>query len=202
MRQPHEANASAGSAAESGRKTAAAMICPAWVPLQGEARVVTAASERGVLDDHGAGPAQLTGHREALHEPQQHQQERSQQPDLGVGGQQRYRERRHAHQQHGQDQHVLAAVPVVPVPEDERADRPGDVADGVGRQRRDQRDGRVALREEHLGEDQRRGLGVDEEVVVLERAADPAARDSLPGRWAGSRGPVRLVVHDVLLACG
>ena len=40
------------------------------------------------------------------------------------------------------------------------------------------------------------------EVVVLERAADPAARHGLPGRRAGSRGPVRLVVHRILLPLG
>ena len=32
MRQPQDLNDSLESMAESGRKTAAAMICPAWVP--------------------------------------------------------------------------------------------------------------------------------------------------------------------------
>ena len=59
-------------------------------------------------------------------------------PDLGVGGQQPDGEgRRRPSASIAQDQHVLAAVPVAPVPEDDRADRPGEVADGVGGQRRD-----------------------------------------------------------------
>ena len=96
-----------------------------------------------------------------------------------VGGQQRDEERRPAHQQHAQDQHVLPAVRVTPVAEDERADRPGDVADTERRERRDDGDLRVVRREEDVREDQRRGLRVDEEVVVLQRAADPAARRGL-----------------------
>ena len=48
----------------------------------------------------------------------------------------------------------LAAVGVAPVPEDEGADRPGDVADAVGRQRRDDRDRGIGRGEEDLRKDQ------------------------------------------------
>src|SRR3954451_6759268 len=60
-----------------------------------------------------------------------------------------------------------------------RADRTREVAHRVRGQRRDQRHGRVALREEDEGEDQGGGLGVDGEVVILQHAADPAAHRGL-----------------------
>jgi hypothetical protein len=143
--------------------------------LQGEAGIVAAAPERCVLHDHGAGATQFTGHREPLDDAQEQQQDRGPDPNLRVGREQPDGEGREPHHQHAQDQDVLAAVPVPPVTQDRRPDRPGKVADGVRDQGRHERDGRVALREEDGGEHQRRGLGVDREVVVLQDAADPAA---------------------------
>ena len=147
--------------------------------LQREAAEVAAATERRVFQDHRAGPGYLAADREALDQAQEHQQGGREDADRVVGGQQRDQERRAAHQEHAQHEHVLAAVRVTPVPEDERADRSGDVADPERREGRDDRDLRVVRREEDVGEDQRGGLGVDEEVVVLERTADPATRRGL-----------------------
>ncbi len=79
----------------------------------------------------------------------------------------------------------MAAEPVAEVAHDERPDRPGDVADTEGRQRRDGGGGGVARGEEDLREHQRGGGPVDDEVVVLQRAADPRGDRGLlrrPGR--------------------
>ena len=57
---------------------------------------------------------------------------------------------------------------------------PRDVADPVGRERGDDGDGRIARREEDLRKDERGRRRIDEEVVVFERRADPAARGGGP----------------------
>ena len=128
-----------------------------------------------VLEDHRAGAGDLAGDREALDEPEDHEQHRGEDTDLLVGRQEADADRREAHEEHAHDQHVLAAVGIAPMPEDEGADGPADVADAVGRQRRNDRDRGVPRGEEELREDQRRRRGVDEEVIILQRRADPAA---------------------------
>ncbi|MNT02933.1 hypothetical protein D3C72_1374480 [compost metagenome] len=162
--------------------------------LQGEAREEAAAPERCVLQDHRACARDFAGHGEALHQAQEHQQRRGQQADLVVGRQQAHGHGREAHQEHAQHQHLLAPVRVAPVAEHEGADGARDIAHAVGRERRDDGRGRVALGEEDLRKDQRRGGGVDEEVVVLQRRADPAAGGGFPrlvlalrlsGGWVG-----------------
>src|SRR5215207_1234326 len=57
----------------------------------------------------------------------------------------------------------------------ERPDGPGHIPHTERRESRDDGDLRIALREEDVGEHQGGGLRVNEEVVVLERAANPAA---------------------------
>lgn len=140
-----------------------------------------AAPERRVLHDHRAGAGDLAAHGEALDEPQDDQQRRGEHADRRVRGEQRDEERREPHHQHAQDQDVLAAMPVAPVAEDERAERARHVSDAERGERGDDGDRRVGLGEEDRREHERGGLRVDEEVVVLERAADPSARGSLPG---------------------
>ena len=114
--------------------------------LQAEAREEAAPAVRGVLHDHGAGAAELAGHGEALDHAEDDQQDRREDADLGVGGQQADQEGREAHQEHREDQDVLAAVPVTPGAQNDGADGSGEVADRVGCQRGDQRDGRVLRR--------------------------------------------------------
>ena len=69
---------------------------------------------------------------------------------------------------------------VAVVAEDDRADRPGDVGEGEGRERHHQRRG-VGVGEEHVREDQGRGSTEQEEVVVLDGAAHEAGQGGLPG---------------------
>jgi hypothetical protein len=143
--------------------------------LKAEARVEAAAPCGGMLGDERARTAQLARHGEALDEAQRHEKDRGEQADLAVRGEEADSERRDSHQQQREDEDVLAAVAVAPVAEDEGADGPRDIADGVGRQGRDERHRGVSAREEDRWEDKGGGGGVDGEVVVLQGAADPAA---------------------------
>lgn len=90
---------------------------------------------------HRAAP--LAAEREALHQPQQGQQHRGRGADTGVGRQQPDREGRPAHQQQAQHQQLLAAEPVPVVPEDQRPQRPGREAHGIGQERQQGPDQRV-----------------------------------------------------------
>ena len=124
--------------------------------LQAEAREEPAPGVRGVLHDHRAGTAEFAGHGEALDHAEQHQQDRREGADLRVGGQHADQERRNAHQEHREDQDVLAAVPVAVGTQHDRTDGPGEIADRVGRERADERQGRVTRREEDRREHQGR----------------------------------------------
>ena len=170
-----------------GRKTAVAMIWPAWVPLSVKlvkkpapvrrARARGSSSSRRPARRRPRSPAAAAGTTSRTGAPD---------ADLVVGGQAADEERRGAHQREREDQDALAAELVADVAEEERADRPGDVADAEGGERQ-QRGGRgVGLGEEDLAEDQRGGGAVDEEVVVLQGAADPARQRRL------ARGLARL----------
>ena len=160
--------------------------------LQAEAGEEAAAAERRVLEDHRTRAGDLAGDGEALNEPQDDEKHRRQQADLLVGRQQPDRHGGKTHREHAEDQHVLAPVGVAVMAEDEGADRPRDVADAVGRQGRDDRRGRVALGEEDLREHQSRRRRVDEEVVVLQRRADPAAG----GRFLRLAPALRAVMRE------
>ena len=100
--------------------------------LQGEAGVEAAPAEWRVLQNHRAGAGNLASHREALDQAQQHEQCRCEQADLVISGQQADRHGREPHQEHAYDQHHLAAVGVAPVPEEEGANGPRNVAHAVG----------------------------------------------------------------------
>ena len=73
------------------------------------------------------------------------------------------------------------------MPHEEGADRSCDVADAVGGEGQQRARRRVRLREEDLPEDQGGRRAVDEEVVVLEDAADPACECRLPRRLPATR---------------
>ena len=66
--------------ADSGRNTAAAMIWPACTPCSVKLRVVAAPAERRVFEDHRAGAGDLPADREALDQPQDHQQAGARRP--------------------------------------------------------------------------------------------------------------------------
>ena len=165
--------------------------------LQREAAEVAAPAERRVFDDHRARAGDLTADGEALDQPQHHQQRRRPAARPVVGRQERRPATSSTPISNMQSTSMFLRPCVSPeVPQHERPDGPGHVADTERRERRDDGDLRIALREEDVREDQRGGLGVDEEVVVLERAADPAAGRGLlrllrDTRWARASPPAR-----------
>ncbi len=134
---------------------------------------------RGVLEGQRVRAALLTRGRQALHDAEQDQQDRREHADGRIRRQGTDEERRRAHQQQRQDQHLLAAHPVTEVTDDDGADRTGHVRDAEGGQGEQGRGGRVAVGEEHRREDQAGRGAVDEEVVVLEHAADEAGEGGL-----------------------
>ena len=147
-----------------------------------EAREERAAMVVGVLEAQRVRTRLLAGGREALHEPQRDQQRRRPQADGVVRRQAADEERGQPHERDGEQEHPLAAVPVAEMPHEEGADRARDVADPVGGEGQQRARRRVRLREEDLPEDQGGRRAVDEEVVVLEDAADPARERRLPRR--------------------
>src|SRR6185312_5822880 len=77
-----------------------------------------------------------------------------------------------------------ASVAVAEMAHEDRADRAHDVGDAVRRQRQQRARGGIGVGEEHLAEDQRGRSAVDEEVVVLEEAADRGRDHRLARRLA------------------
>ena len=135
-------------------------------------------------DQHRAAP--LAAEREALDEPQHHQQHRGEHAHGRVGGQQPDRERREAHHQQAEHEQLLAADAVAVVAEHQAADGPGEEADRE-RAERGERGGRgVAGREEDVREDEGGGDAVEEEVVPLDGGARHAGGDDahdVGARW-------------------
>ena len=148
-------------------------------PLESKAGIESAPPERGMLEDHRTGSGDFSGNRKALDQAQDNEKHRRQHADLLICRQEADEHRRDAHQEHADDQNRLAAMGISPVSENEGADRPGNIAHAVGRQRCNDRDGRIFRWKEDLRKDQRRRCGVDKEVVIFERRSDPAAGGGL-----------------------
>ena len=173
MRQPQARNA----ASPVREADAASTRVDSTMPLGAPALVKLAHRPRrddGVLGGHQHRAAPLAADRDALHDAQEHQQDRGPHPDLGVGGQQADQGAAHAHDGHAQHEHLLAADPVAEVTEHDAAQRAGDVAGGERAEARDRADERVEVREEDLVEHDGRGRRVEQEVVVLDHAAEVA----------------------------
>ena len=112
-----------------------------------------------------------------------------------------------AHQGHRQHENALASVPVAEMAHEQRAHRPRDVRDPVGRKRQQRPGRRTGGGKEHLAEHERGRRAVDEEVVVLQDAADPAGQRRPPRRLAPrSVRPARTIrlpaaLHDLSPLC-
>ena len=107
---------------------------PSLHALEGKAGEEAAPAERSVLENHRTGAGDLPGNREALDETEDDEKRRGEHADLLIRRQEPDGHRRETHEEHAHEQHRLAAVGVAPVPEEEGADGPSDVADTVGRQ--------------------------------------------------------------------
>ena len=131
---------------------------------------VAALARRGVLGDVDRRPAPLAPQRQPLGEAQAQENDRSDDPHLGVGRHQADGEGRHPHQAHGDQEGALAAQTVTDAAEDQRAEGPEGEAGGEGAEGEDVARRLVQTGEEGLGDDPGQGHE-QEEVVPLERRA-------------------------------
>jgi hypothetical protein len=145
-----------------------------------------AATGWGVFDGHQGGAAPFAADGEALHEPEDREQDRCGEPDHGVAGHQAHERGGHTHGDQGDDEHLLAADAVAEVAEHDATDGSGQEPHTEGGERQQRTDERAGVREEQLREDEGGGGAVDEEVVVLDGRADEAGRGHL--QRAGPRG--------------
>ncbi len=134
-----------------------------------------------MFENHRTGPGDFPCHCEALDQTQHHQHGRCPEADLAVGRQQAHGHGGETHEEHAQQQDVLAAACIAPVAQEERTDGAGNIAHAVGGQRGNDGDLGVGVGEKDLRENQRRGLGINEEVVVFQGGTDPSAGGGLLG---------------------
>ena len=116
----------------------------------------TRASRGRVLDGEQHRAAVLAADADALQDPEHAPGRRRPDADLVVRRQQADRGGADAHDQQGQQQHLLAPDPVAEVAEDQPADRPGEEADGERGEGRELRGRSVEAVEVELVEDQPR----------------------------------------------
>jgi hypothetical protein len=129
-----------------------------------------------VFGDIGRGAAVLAAEREALDQTQADKRHRSDHANAVIRRQQAHRERGETHQQHGDEEGVLAPPLVAEAAEDQRPKRAHRETSGEGEQRED-----VARRLVHAGEevlgDEAGERAVEVEIVPLENGADRCAGD-------------------------
>ena len=111
-------------------------------------------TERCVFENHRTRAGDLAGHGESLNEAEHDQQRRRKDSGLLVSWQESDGHGGHSHQEHAAHEHLLAAVGISPVPEDESAPGPRNVSHAVRRERGDDRDSRIISRKEDLRKDE------------------------------------------------
>ncbi len=156
-----------------------------------EARVVPAAVIRNVLGHVRRGAAVLAAQGQPLGETQGDEDDRGDDPDAGVGGQEADERRGQAHGDDGDEEGVLAADEIADPAEHDGAQRTHAEAGAEGGEAREERRALVPGREEELAEEHGQGA-VEVEVVPLEeraqaRGQDHAAQRSLIEGLGGSR---------------
>ena len=148
---------------------------------------------------HRAAP--LTADREALQQPQQHEQDRRGSRSCPCPAADRPAVVERPITEQGDDQGRLAADPVTPVTEDRGADRAGGEPHGVRRERLEPTGVLRRRGEEQRREDEGGGGVVEEEVVPLDGGADGAGEGRLadlaavlgaPFDGGGRRGWLRI----------
>ncbi|MCY1219408.1 hypothetical protein D9M72_313820 [compost metagenome] len=143
----------------------------------------------GVLGHVGNRAADLAAQRQALQQPQQHQQHGGGDADLLIRGQHADADGGNTHQQDGDQEGVLAPDQVAQAAEQQRAHRPYQEARAEGGQAGQEGGSLIALGEEQCAEVHRQ-RGVDVEVVPLHQGAEGRGKDDLAllGSHAGSGG--------------
>jgi hypothetical protein len=87
------------------------------------------------LHRHQHRAAPLAAHSDALHDPEEREQDRRRDTDAGVAREHPHERRRDAHEGQRRDQGALAAEPVAVMAEDRRADRSSGEPDELGGER-------------------------------------------------------------------
>jgi hypothetical protein len=128
IRQPHDWKASGDMAADSGRNTAAARTCPACTPCRVKLPKYARRPNGECSTIIALAPAISPPTAKPWISRRTTSSAGASRPDLVVGGQNATQQRRCADHQHAEDQHVLAAVRIAEVTEDERADGSRHVA--------------------------------------------------------------------------
>ena len=144
-----------------------------------EAGEEAAASLGGVLGQEGHRAGGLAADGEALHDAQQHQQDRRRDADGGVARQHADAGGRDADEHDDEHQHLLAADAVAQVAADDRAERADEERHGVAGEHQHERLG-ARLDVEEDDRECGRHEGEDAVVVQLDENADAAGEDDLP----------------------
>ena len=155
----------------------------------------------GVLCGHEHGAAPFAADRNSLDDADEDEEDRCDEPGLVIGGQQADRCGGDADGEHADDEHAFAAEFVAEVAEDDAAQRTSQIAGGECGQAGQCADGRGEVGEEDVLEDKGGADGVDEEVVVLDDAAQVrrggcSLEHRCRFRWRGVRGS-----HVILADC-
>ena len=154
-----------------------------------EHAITAAPAGRGVLHRQQRRAAPFAAQAKALAEAEQAQDCRRGDADGGIGGQEGDGEGGAAHQQQRSDERGFAAQPVAIMAEHQRTDWSGDEGDGEAGEAEQQLQIGIVGREEQRPEHQRRGGGVDVEIIEFHRRADEAGgEDAAGGGWAYSHG--------------
>ena len=127
--------------------------------------------------------APLAAEREALHDAEQHEEDRAEPAGLRVGRQQADEAGGDAHDADGPEQRRATSEPVAHVAEDHGADRPHDERERDRRERGELAAELAERVEEERADEERGEVGEDVEVERLERGADHRRpRDASHGR--------------------
>ena len=145
-----------------------------------------APARRREFDDIGGRAAELATDREPLEQPHDDEERGCDDAGLGISRQQPHRKGRDRHDKDDGAERLAPAMLVAIDAEQDRPDRPHDKTDPEYRKGRQQRDQRIAAREEQ-GRDRRHEIAVDAEIVPFEDIADDAGSDRLAVFGAAGR---------------
>jgi len=141
-----------------------------------------------MLRDVDRRTAVLATQGQALREPEQHEEDRRDEPDLGMRGEQPDDDRRASHDRDREQERVLASDNVTDPTEDDRAERPDEEACRVRGEGRQELRRRVVARKDERREERREGR-VQVEVVPLDDRARGRGADDERKSICRSRSP-------------
>ena len=144
-----------------------------------DAGVEGALALAGVFVGHEHGSAPFAAEPEALTEAQGLEDDRRGDADALIGGHKADADGGEAHDEHGQDEHALAAQLVPEMAEDEAAEGPRQIADGKGAVGQNGADEGVSGREEELVENNARHDAVEEKVIPFDGGSEQTGEDDL-----------------------